>query len=364
MFYFDYNATTPVLPSVFEEMKPYFCEKWGNPSASYSFGSLASNAVEEAREKVARLIGAQPSEIFFTGSATESNQTVLHGVSGSIISSTVEHSSINDYIKSRGNVRFAPVNSLGEVDLEQLDSLLCQEKAELVSVILANNETGVISPVKEISDLCQKYEVLFHSDAVQAVGKTAIDVTKIDVDYLSLSAHKIYGPKGVGALYVREGAPYKPFLVGSQEKTRRGGTEAVPLVVGFGVAAELAAKELAIRTKLTKQMRDMLENGILQSIPDAYLNGLSRNRLPNTSNIGFRGMDSEVVIQLLGNLEIMVSNGSACKSSAITPSHVLTAMGKSHDEANEAIRFSVSHLTTKTEVEHVVSSLARIVKSV
>ena len=363
MYYFDYNATTPVLPEVFEALKPYFCEKWGNPSASYSFGDIAAEAVEEARSQVAGLIGAQSDEIFFTSCATESNQTIVNGTGGCILCSTVEHSSINDLVKVREAALLVSVNELGELDLDQLDLYLTLHDVKLVSVMWANNETGVISPVAEIARLCRAHDVLFHSDAVQAAGKVSVDVSEIDVDYLSLSAHKIYGPKGIGALYVRDGSPFKSMLMGSQEKSKRGGTESVPLVVGFGKAAAIAKKEMSERVDASKAMRDMLECGILEQVPGAYVNGATDRRLPNTSNIGFRGHDSDILIKLLERQDVMVSTGSACKSSAITPSHVLTAMGRSHDDANEAIRFSVSHLTTKAEVDHVVSTIAEVVGS-
>jgi len=280
----DYNATAPALPEILEVMLPFFSEEWANPSTSYPFAKRTSDAIEEARGHVAQLIGAQPKEIVFTSCATESNQTVLSGATGAIAASAVEHSSINDFLKGRNNFHSIPVDSKGRLSLEMLDSILEVEEVALVSVIWANNETGVISPVHEIAELCKKRGVLFHSDAVQAAGKIPINVGQIGLDYLSLSAHKIYGSKGIGALYVREGAPCRPLLVGSQENSRRGGTEAVPLIVGFGKAAELASKGMNERMKTAREMRDLLENGILQIIPEAYLNGSKDNRLSNTSN--------------------------------------------------------------------------------
>ena len=363
MVYLDYNATTPVLPEVFEVMKPFFCEHWANPSSPYLFAKESSDAIEEARQHVAQLIGAQPEEIFFTSCATESNQTILHGTAGKVATSAVEHSSILEFLKNRGDALFIPVNSEGLLDLERLDSDLSKGQVALASFIWANNETGVISPIQEIAAICDKHGVSLHSDAVQAAGKVVIDVAHTTVNYLSLNAHKIYGPKGVGAVYIRKGSPYKPLLIGSQERTRRGGTEAVPLIVGFGKAAEMARTDLDKRSHLSSQIRDKLEQAVLKNIPGAYINGSRDNRLPNTLNIGFPSIDSDMIVQLLGKRGIMVSNGSACKSQAITPSHVLIAMGKSHEAASEALRFSVSHLTKETEIDTAVSTLKELVES-
>ncbi|NOU36256.1 MAG: cysteine desulfurase [Kiritimatiellaceae bacterium] len=363
MIYLDYNATGPMLPEVLNAMCPFFCEQWANPSSPYAFAKQASDAIEIARSHVASLIGAKPNEIVFSSCATESNQTVLHGVRGKVATSTVEHSSIIDFLKERDNTCFVPVDGAGRLDLEALDFSLTQQQIELVSVIWANNEVGVISPIEQTAKICKKHGVLFHSDAVQAAGKIEVDVKTNEVDYLSLSAHKIFGPKGIGALYVRDGAPYRPLLVGRQEKGRRGGTEAVPLIVGFGKAAELAKKDLSARMGHTKKMRDMLENSILQQIPEAYINGDKTCRLPNTTNIGFKGIDSDTFIQFLSTQGIMAANGSACKSSAITPSHVLTAMGRTHEESNEAIRFSLSHLTQENDICSAVSILKTLAES-
>ncbi len=363
MIYLDYNATTPVLPEVRESMLPFFCELWGNPSNPYPFAKKAADAIEEARAHIALLIGAQPEEIVFTSCATESNQTILYGTGGEIAASTVEHSSINKFLKRRETAHSIPVDSSGRLDLEALNYILGKLQIKLVSVIWANNETGVISPVEEIAELCKKYGVLFLSDAVQAAGKIEIDVEQVGIDYLSISAHKIYGPKGIGALYVREGSSYKPLLVGSQERGLRGGTESVPLIVGFGKAAELAKKNLTTRADHTREIRNLLEQRVLQEIPCAMINGDTKYRLPNTTNIGLRGIDSEILVQLMGNQGIMISNGSACKSSAITPSHVLQSMGKSHEEASEAVRFSVSHLTTEQDIDAMLEALKTVVAS-
>lgn len=361
MIYLDYNSTTPVLPEVFQAMEPYFCKNWGNPSSPYSFGKEAANAIEKARSQVASLIGAESDEIFFTSCATESNQTVLNSFSR-VSTSAVEHSSIRDYLLNREKPRFIPVDNLGNINLMALEEHLDSEKPELLSIIWANNETGNISPIEDIGAICKKRDILFHSDAVQAAGKIGIDVNSTTVDFLSLSSHKIYGPKGIGALHIKKGINCKPLLVGSQEKGFRGGTESVPLIVGFGKAAELAKEHLASRAIHLAQMRDLLEKMIIQNIPGTYINGSPKNRLPNTSNIGFKGLDSEPLAIMLGNKDIMVSTGSACKSKAITPSHVLLAMGRDHSQANEAIRFSVSHLNTEAEITTAIQILNESIK--
>lgn len=363
MVYVDFNATTPVLPEVLDTMHPFFFGQWANPSSPYPFAREAADSIEKARVQVAMLIGAQPEEILFTSCATESNQTVLYGGAGTIATSTVEHSSINEFLKGRDDVLFIPVDSKGLLDLNKLDSVLSEKQVGLVSVIWANNETGVISPIHEIAELCKKHSVLFHSDAVQAAGKINIDVDAMGVDFLSLSAHKIYGPKGIGALYIRDGSPFKPLLVGAQENGRRGGTESVPLIVGFSKAAELATTELVQRASQTAQVRDLLEQNILKNCPDSTVNGSTEHRLPNTTNIHFPGVDSDMLVQLLGKQGVMVSSGSACKSSAITPSHVLQAMGQPYEKAGEAIRFSVSHLTTEQEINGVLEILIPTVAS-
>ena len=357
MIYLDYNATTPVLPEVMNSMTPFFLKQWGNPSAVYPFGENAANAIENARQQVANLIGADAKEILFTSGATESNQTILARTTGSILTSSVEHSSINDFIKTRDQTISIPVDTNGLIDLNYLDSELNKNKIGLVSCIWANNETGVISPIQEVSEICNKHGVLFHSDAVQAVGKIPIDVSKTPVNYLSLSAHKFFGPKGIGAIYIRKGSPFHPLVFGTQEEGKRGGTEAVPLIVGFGKAAELAKKELKQRSEIMCNMRNILEKFILETIPSAYINGDQHNRLPNTLNIGIPNVDSDMIVQLLGREGIMISNGSACKSQAITPSHVLLAMGRSYEQANEALRFSVSHLTTEQEIKELTNKI-------
>ncbi|NCC60098.1 MAG: cysteine desulfurase [Verrucomicrobiae bacterium] len=369
MIYLDYNASTPLDPRVFAAMTPFFSEEWANPSSPYEFAKKPATAIEKARNHVAYLIGAQPEEIIFTSGATESNQTILQSVlptnaQQTIVTTSVEHKSVLEALKEVKKVHKLSIDNSGLIDLEELEDICGSEQVTLVSIIWANNETGVISDIQSIAKLCDKYNIPFHTDAVQASGKLKIDVQETPIDYLSLSSYKIFGPKGVGATYVRTGSPYKPMIAGSQEQARRGGTEAVPLIVGFGKAAELAANDLPERIKHTKQVRDLLEQSIQQQIPDTYINGNRERRLTNTTNIGFRGIDSDVLIQLLSREGIMVSNGSACTSSALTPSHVLLAMGKSHDEANEAIRFSLSHITREDEVIRTVETLKDIVTSI
>lgn len=360
MIYFDFNSTTPVLPEVLEEIIPFFTDSFGNASSAHKMGKAAQKAIENAREQVASLIGAEPNEIIFTSGATESNQTILRmfecDKESSLLISSVEHPSILKIIEKWSKNRFhlIPVNTSGIVSIEKIQE---SSAKGLCSVIWGNNETGVISPIDEISEWAKEHNLFFHTDAVQAVGKIPVNVKDFPIDYLSLSSHKIYGPKGIGALYIREGAPFKPLIIGSQENSLRGGTENVPLIVGFGKAAELAQKDLTVRSKRVKELRDKLEHGVLREIEDTSVNGGDVERLPNTTNIHFSGVDGDTLVSLLSQKNIAISTSSACNSSAITPSHVLLAMGKSYEEAGEAVRFSLSHLTSESDLEKVIETL-------
>ena len=370
MIYLDYNATTPVLPEVLEAMLPYFNTKWGNPSSPYLFSKAPSEAIFRARVQVADLIGAQPNEIVFTSCATESNQTALyngwhHTPNKKVLMSAVEHSSIIEYQKSYSAAKSHSVNvdDKGFVDLDQLSSYCSQGNISMVSVMWANNETGVVSQIDEISDICQKYDVLFHTDAAQAAGKVIIDLGKTKIDYLSLSSHKFFGPKGIGALYIRHGTTYNPLLIGQQQSGLRGGTEPVAQIVGMGKAAEVAKKLISSHSSKNEKLRNFLEKKILNEIPDSYLNGCLESRLPNTLNISFKGIDANSLVLMLSKQGIYVSNGSACHSSTISPSHVLIAMGKSYEYSNSAIRFSLSHLNKEAEIDEAVCILAKLTKS-
>jgi cysteine desulfurase len=351
MIYLDHNATTPILPEVLEAMMPYLTSEWGNPSSSYKFGSSLKKVIETARSKVAELIGAHTPEIIFTSCATESNNAAIHAALKAnpdkrhIVTSAVEHSSVLNYCKAMEKegyrVTYLPVDREGLLKLSDLKGAISDETA-VVSLMWTNNETGVLFPVKEISDICRSRGVLFHCDAVQAAGKVEIDVQEIQADYLSLTGHKIHASKGIGALFIRRKAPFSPFVHGGhQERGFRGGTESVPLIVGMGKAAELAKKRLPSYDKKVRPLRDALENGILRSIPSAELNGHKANRLANTSNISFRGIESEALLILLDKEGICASTGSACLADSDEPSHVIKAMKPESAASRQMIRFSL-----------------------
>ena len=366
MICLDYNATTPLLPEVREAMEPYWSEQWGNPSSAHRLGRAAAQAVAKAREKIASLVGASETSVIFTSSATEANNTALSsafasGRGNGIVTTATEHSAILGFCtalaRKGARVVIVPVLATGEVDLRALEEALVPDTG-VVSVMWANNETGVINPVEKVARLCAERHILFHCDAAQAVGKVPIDLVGLPIDYLTVSAHKIYGPKGVGALVARPGAPYTPVLIGGQQEgERRGGTENVPGIVGFGRAAELAATELRPRSTRSAELRDELERLVLEEIPGTYPNGRGAPRVSNTTNIGFPGIDSESLVKLLDEEGVCASAGSACLAKAPTPSHVVHAMTGSYAKAGEAIRFSLSHLNTLEEVRTAVGCL-------
>ena len=368
MIYLDHNATTPVLPEVFEAMRPYFCEEWGNPSSSYRFGAKIKSVIETAREQVAQLIGAHPREIVFTSCATESNNAAIHAalkanpVKRRIITSAVEHSSVLNFCtalqKEGHGVTQLLVDNEGMLNLIDLENAIDEEVA-VVSLMWANNETGALFPVNEIAKRCRARGALYHCDAVQAVGKIAIDVGKVPVDYLSITGHKLGGPKGIGALYVNRKSPFTPSLHGGhQERGRRGGTENVPLIVGLGKAAELAARHLSDYDRQVRPLRDALEDGILSSVPDAELNGHKTERLANTANITFRGLESEALLLLLDQAGICASSGSACLADSPDPSHVIAAM-KPGTAARQSIRFSLGEDNTPSDIGAVIEDVRR-----
>ncbi len=364
MIYFDNNATTPVLQEVLDSMLPYFSTLYANPSSAHLMGIEAKKAIEKAREQVAALIDADPEEIIFTSGATESNQAVLHTIRNihdmMLFTSTVEHPSIHKVAEVwfAGKIKRLPVDSSGIIRMgeHEIDS------SGLCSIIWANNETGIVSPIREALSWARNSGLLFHTDAVQASGKIHISVKENPVDYLSLSAHKIFGPKGIGALYIKDGAPFEPLVIGTQENNFRGGTEAVPLIVGFGKAAELAKSELSWRTARTQTLLNYLESSILTELDGAYINGSDSERLPNTTNIRFPNIDNDSLVTMLSQRNIAVSASSACLSSAIVPSHVLLAMGCSYEAAEQSIRFSLSHLNTTKEVANVVTAVKDVIE--
>jgi cysteine desulfurase len=376
MIYLDHNAPTPLRPEVFETILPFLTERWGNPSSSYAFGSSLKSVIEEARGHVAALLGASTREIVFTGSATESNNTALLAALSAdpakrhVITSAVEHSAVLNhtiFLEKHGyRVTRLPVDRDGLLDLATLDAALAPDTA-VVSLMAANNETGVRFPVADIAALCARRGVRFHCDAVQAVGKLPLNLKSLPVDYLSLSAHKLGGPKGVGALFVRKGAPFVPHVHGGhQERGRRGGTENVAGIVGLGRAAELARTELPTYAAAVQPLRDRLETELLARIPGAERNGHATQRLPNTTNLTFPGIESEALLLLLDQAGICASAGSACLADSDEPSHVVRAMKPESAASRQMVRFSLGKETTQTEVaaaaEAVVTAVRRLLR--
>jgi len=371
VIYLDHNATTPVLPEVFEAMKQFFTESWGNPSSSYRFGSELKGAIEVARGQVAELIGARASEIVFTGNATESNNAAIHAALRAnpkrrhIVTSQVEHSSVLNYCmameKEGYRVTYLPVDREGLLKIADLENAITDETA-IVSLMWANNETGVLFQVTEIARLCKARGVLYHCDAVQAAGKLAVDVSQVPADYLSITGHKFGAPKGVGALYIHRKAPFSPLLCGGhQERGRRGGTENVAQIVGLGVAAQMAKKRLSGFDSKVRAFRDELEIAILCSVPETELNGHKTHRTANTTNLTFRGVESEALLLLLDQAGICASSGSACLADSEEPSHVVKAMKPDTTASRQMVRFSLSAANTRKEIESVVATLKQSV---
>lgn len=371
LYYFDNNATTRVAPEVVTAMMPFFTERWGNASSAYTFGNQVVKDLDVAREQVAALIGADAREIVFTSCGTEANNTALHSAlvtqpgKRHVLTTAVEHSAnikFGEYLKRRGyEVTFLPVESDGSLDLHLLEKSIRPDTA-IVSVMWANNETGVLFPLEEIAAICRSKGVLYHTDAVQVPGKLKVDVDALGVDFLSLSAHKLHAPKGVGLLYCRYTAPYHGYLLGGgQEKGRRGGTENVPYIVGFGRAAELALASIEDENTRIRALRDRLEQTILATIPDTSRNGSRDARLPNTSNLTFGGCEAEGLLLLLDREGICVSSGSACTTGSLTPSHVLTAMGLTPARAKGSVRFSLGIYNTAEDVDYLLAKLPPII---
>lgn len=369
MIYLDHNATTPVLPEVLEAMMPYLTTEWGNPSSTYKFGYKIKSAIEKAREQVADLIGAHPMEVIFTSCATESNNAAIHAALKAnpdkrhIVTSAVEHSSVLNYCKALETegyrVTYLPVDREGLLKPVDLESAITDETA-LVSLMWANNETGVLFPVKEIAEICQSRGVLYHCDAVQAAGKVDINLRNIPINYLSVTGHKFHAPKGIGALYIKRKTPISPFIHGGhQERNLRGGTECVPLIVGLGKAAEWARKCLPDYDRKVRPLRDALEEGILERVPDTELNGNQTQRLSNTTNVYFRGIDSEALLILLDKEGICASSGSACLADSNEPSHVIRAMKPV--PSNQMLRFSLDITNTTNEVQSTLAGVKRAV---
>lgn len=369
--YFDNNATTRLAPEVLEAMLPFLTEHWGNPSSAYRFGNQLAAHVESAREKIAALIGAEPREVVFTSCGTESNNTALHSALLSqpgkrhIVTTAVEHSATLNFAKSMQrqgcNVTFLPVDADGSLDLGLLEQSIRPDTA-VVSVMWANNETGILFPIEEIAAICRSKGALVHTDAVQAAGKVPINVRAAGVDFLSLSAHKLHAPKGVGMLFVRRRVPFHSYIIGGhQERGRRGGTENVAGMVAFGRAAELAGQSIHEENTRVRRLRDHLEKSILSLIPGTRRNGPQEPRTPNTSNIAFEDVEAEAVLLLLDQVGICASSGSACTTGSLEPSHVLTAMGIEPLLARSSVRFSLGIYNTEAEVDRLLKHLPSII---
>lgn len=372
-YYFDNAATTPVREEVLQEILPYFREYYGNASSIYSIAKESKKALEAARAKVAAAIGATPDEIYFTAGGSESDNMALRGVVNAskkekkhIITTKIEHHAIlhtAEFLETKGvDVTYLNVDEFGKISLEELENAIRPETV-LISVMFANNEIGTIQPIAEIGEIAKKHGVLFHTDAVQAVGHVPIDVEKLQVDLLSMSGHKLGAPKGIGAIYIRKGTRISPLIFGgAQEKKLRAGTENIAGIVGLGKAAELAVAEMEETTKKLTALRDKLIHGILESIPDSRLNGHPTDRLPGNCNISFSYIEGESLLLLLDALGIAASSGSACTSGSLDPSHVLMAIGLPHEIAHGSLRLTIDRENTKEQVDFILEKLPGLVQ--
>jgi cysteine desulfurase len=372
VIYFDNNATTRVADEVFEEMQPYFRNLYGNPSSMHTFGGQVGIRIREARERVARLLGCDPSEVIFTSCGTESDSAAIHGTLAAVpgrrkvITTRVEHPAVLAVcrdLESHGyTVVELGVDKLGRLDLNELEHQLDSDTA-LVTIMAANNETGVIFPIEQIAEMVTNRGITFHTDAVQIVGKMPLNLSKSPINLLSLSGHKLHAPKGVGVLYVKKGTRIAPFLLGGhQEGGRRAGTENVPGIIGLGKACELAAAHMQDENTRVKALRDKLESTILMTCPDSRVNGDREHRLPNTTNISFEYVEGEAILLLLDRYGICASSGSACTSGSLEPSHVLRAMGVPFTAAHGSIRFSLSRYNTEEEVDLTIEKMPEIIR--
>ena len=370
--YVDNNATTKVAPEVLEVMLPYFSEYYGNPSSMHFFGGQVQKKVDEARAKVADFLGAEPSEIVFTSCGTESDNAAILGTLDSypekrhLITTRVEHPAVDNvstYLGRKGyRITELSVDREGRLDLDELRESLTDETT-LVTIMYANNETGVIFPIEEIGEIVKARGIPFHTDAVQAAGKIPLNMKKSKVDMLSISGHKLHAPKGIGVLYIRKGTKFSPFMIGGhQEKGRRGGTENVPYIIGLGKACELAKKHLDEENTRVKPLTDYLEAKLLEKIPNTLVNGDRVHRLPNTVSVSFEYVEGESILLLLSDLGICASSGSACTSGSLEPSHVLRAMGVPFTAAHGSIRFSLSVYNTKEEMDYIIEHLPPIIQ--
>jgi cysteine desulfurase len=382
IIYLDNNATTRLDPAVIEEMLPFLTKHYGNPSSGYSFAATARKAVDLARERVAALLGCEPAEIVFTSGGTESNNAVINSAlqleargkfadgricrGGHVVTSSVEHSAVlrpcQDLAKRGCDVTFLGVDKHGNLDLTELEAAIRPETA-LVSIMWANNETGVLFPIEKIAEICRAKGALFHTDAVQATGKILMRLRETAINFLSLSAHKFHGPKGVGGLYVNRRTQFNPLIAGgSQENGRRGGTENVASIVGLGKAAEVALKYLADDKCNIGPMRDRFEKSMLEAVRGASVNGGGAARLPNTSSLSFEGIESSAALLLLDRQGICCSAGSACRTGSQEASHVLQAMNPSGDGARWSLRFSLGRFNTDAQIDRAVEVVPKVIE--
>ena len=371
--YLDHSATTPVRPEVLAAMLPYFGDKFGNPSSIHSWGRQARTAVDSAREQVASIIGATASEIIFTSGGTESDNLAIRGVAKSmqtkgkhLITSQIEHHAVINTFESLAKdgyeVTYLPCDKYGLIDPDDVRKSITKDTI-LISIIHGHNEVGTIEPIEEIGRIAKEHGILFHSDAVQSLGKIPVKVDDMGVDLLTISSHKIYGPKGVGALYVRKGTRIRPQVTGGiHEKGLRAGTENVPGIVGFGAACALAEEEMPEESKRLQALRDMLISGILSNIPDTVLNGHPEKRLPHNVNVSVKYVEGEAMLLNMDLLGIGASSGSACTSGSLEPSHVLLAMGIPHELAHGSLRMTLGKSNTEQDIEYVLESLPPIVE--
>ena len=371
-YYFDNAATTPVREEVLQEILPYFREYYGNASSIYSIAKESKKALEAARAKVAAAIGATPDEIYFTAGGSESDNMALRGVVNAskkekkhIITTKIEHHAIlhtAEFLETKGvDVTYLNVDEFGKISLEELENAIRPETV-LISVMFANNEIGTIQPIAEIAEIAKKHDVLFHTDAVQAVGHVPIDVEKLHVDLLSMSGHKLGAPKGIGAIYIRKGTRISPLIFGgAQERNRRAGTENLPAIAGFAKAMEIASTDIEKRAEKTAKQRDRLIEGILK-LPRTRLNGDPVKRLPGTVNISIEGVEGESLLLMLDLNGICASSGSACTSGSLDPSHVLLALGLKHEVAHGSLRLSIGDETTDEDIDYILEVVPKVVK--
>ncbi len=371
--YLDYSATTPVKEEVLKEMIPYFTEKFGNPSSLYDIGLESKDAVTHAREQVASLINAKPQEIYFTAGGTEADNWAVFGTveklkekGNHIITTKIEHHAMLhscQFLENEGcEITYLDIDKDGRIDLKQLEDSIT-DKTVLISIMLVNNEIGTIQPIKEAAAIAKKHGILFHTDAVQGLGNVPIDVKDMGVDMMSVSSHKIYGPKGSGALYIRKGVNIANYIHGgAQENRKRAGTENLAGIVGFGKAAELAKENFANHVEHCSNLRDYFKDRILSEIPDTYVNGTMDGRHPGNLNITFKYIEGESILLLLNQYGISVSTGSACSSTSLEPSHVLSALGIPVEMIHGTVRFTVGDFTTKEDIDYVVEHLKTIVE--